>query len=279
MSSGVTQGRAFERTQTMPSFHSPTLDQSEWSTSSSTFITDTEAISRAREAINKEDLRRRELQPYSKTLIESAPRIRGSSPALGDGLYFQSDGIDQDDMDWEGEGSTAENGVHGKSSSGSRARSKKRRATAEPEDDEGDATDVDDDDLPESGRASGLGLINGASGTRSSLPVASMSNLDDFPPVFTSPEISQPELFSNHSSSSDIKLRPPGLREAPVGRPTRGMPRMLGKTMSAPVGQLGRFDAARLEARGSGLRGQGMQVDDEMEDGFDVTGWAASEEF
>ena len=84
---------------------------------------------------------------------------------------------------------------------------------------------------------------------------------DDFPPVFTSPRISQPELFAP-------KVVPPRL--------VRNMPgRSLGKTVSAPVGRLGRYGKV-------GQSGTDLSAGDEdvgMEDGFDVSEWAASEDF
>ena len=89
-------------------------------------------------------------------------------------------------------------------------------------------------------------------------PSMSTTN-DDFPPVFRSPEITLPELY----------VRPV---QMPLnGRKTKGMPgrtRGFGKTVSAPVGKVG-WGA-----------GGGMEVDRvEVEDGFDVREWAASEEF
>jgi hypothetical protein len=82
--------------------------------------------------------------------------------------------------------------------------------------------------------------------TNPGLAGASSSTADDFPAVFATPGISEPKLFS----------RP--------ARELRGMPgrKSLGKTVSAPVG---------------GLWGGGMEVDEE--DGFDVSQWAASEDF
>lgn len=85
----------------------------------------------------------------------------------------------------------------------------------------------------------------------------------DFPPVFTSPQITQPELFSAQKGGLPSRL-------------VRGMPgRTLGKTVSAPVGGLGRWGGL------SGTGGEGMDVDGEAkgEDGFDVSDWAASENF
>ena len=74
---------------------------------------------------------------------------------------------------------------------------------------------------------------------------------EDFPSVFADSNMSHPELFS-----------PP--------RATKALPRGLGKTMSMPVG---RFDL------GSRSKDAQMDVDGEEGDGFDVSEWAASEDF
>lgn len=97
----------------------------------------------------------------------------------------------------------------------------------------------------------------------------STANTDEFPAVFTSPQITQPELFMGQ-----------GGRGLP-SRLVKGMPgRMLGKTVSAPVGGLGRWGGVGVG--GVGSAGGGMDVDGVQEggeDGFDVGDWAASENF
>lgn len=84
---------------------------------------------------------------------------------------------------------------------------------------------------------------------------------NDFPPVFTSPQLSIPELYG-----------PQAMGPPPVpARAFAGMPRrQLRPTMSAPVGRLG--------SEQGGLRGFGMQVDADDEDGFDVGDWTADQE-
>ncbi len=126
-------------------------------------------------------------------------------------------------------------------------RDRKRRSS--PAEAEAEATDTEvaeDDEMPE--------LDTSAS---------TSNDADDFPPVFRSPKISQPELFSKP------------VQAVPNGRTVKGLPgkkgRGFGKTVSAPVGGLGNWSGA-----GSGA---GMDVDRGMEDGFDVKEWAASEEF
>lgn len=106
------------------------------------------------------------------------------------------------------------------------------------------------------------------------------SNAEDFPPVFQSPHLTQPELFTSApgpSSRTSTLTGPSGSKSqfavpalpdrALKGLPARG--RMLGKTVSAPVGKLGGWG--------------GMEVDGEeeegVEDGFDVAEWAGSENF
>lgn len=92
------------------------------------------------------------------------------------------------------------------------------------------------------------------------------TSTDDFPTVFQSPKISQPELFS----------RPVRFPVRKTGRTVKGLPgrgkgRVLGKTVSAPV---------RMGGWG-GAGGEGMNIDGQEgeEDGFDISEWAASEKF
>jgi len=81
-------------------------------------------------------------------------------------------------------------------------------------------------------------------------------NGGDFPEVFNSPNLSQPELFQKQTRFAVPQL---------PDRAKRGLParRTLGKTVSAPVGRLG----------------MGMDVDGEQEDGFSIAEWAGKEDF
>ncbi|TXT08874.1 hypothetical protein VHUM_03002 [Vanrija humicola] len=122
------------------------------------------------------------------------------------------------------------------------ARGQKRR---DDDEGEGSGTDVDDDVVLPAPRT----------------PVPVPAN-DDFPTVFTSPVISQPELFAQPGS-----MPPPPL----PGRATRALPRRgFSKTVSAPVGRLGTF---------SGFAAEAGAPEEEEEDGFDVAEWASSENF
>lgn len=88
---------------------------------------------------------------------------------------------------------------------------------------------------------------------------SSIDNGGDFPEVFNSPNLTQPELFQKQT-----RFAVPPLPD----RAKRGLPaRKLGKTVSAPVGRLG----------------MGMDVDGEEEgegeDGFSIAEWAGKEDF
>jgi hypothetical protein len=114
-------------------------------------------------------------------------------------------------------------------------RGKKR--TQEEEEAEEEGTEVDEDEFPRQEK-------------------------DEFPAVFKSPNLSQPELF--HQQPQGRFAVPP----LPSGdRMKRGLParRALGKTVSAPVGRLG--------------MGGGMDVDMDGEDGFSISEWAGKEDF
>ncbi|EIW66417.1 hypothetical protein M231_07525 [Tremella mesenterica] len=102
---------------------------------------------------------------------------------------------------------------------------------------------------------------------------------DDFPPVFVSPKITQPELFAKPifprapgpGSGSGFREGVPGGTGGPgaqrekKGLPSRMMGRQLGKTVSAPV-----FGAwGGMEVDGGEVEG----------DGFDVGEWAKGEDF
>lgn len=92
---------------------------------------------------------------------------------------------------------------------------------------------------------------------------------EEFPPVFQSPNLSQPELYHNQQNQRQQQTRTrfavPDLPSS--DRMKRSLParRVLGKSVSAPVGRLG-FG--------------GMDVDEgEGEDGFDISEWAGKEDF
>ncbi|KAL1405786.1 hypothetical protein Q8F55_007462 [Vanrija albida] len=136
------------------------------------------------------------------------------------------------------------------------ARGMKRR-----DEDEGSGTDVDEDVVVDEAPATPVN------------PAAS-----DFPPVFKSPVISQPELYAAPGS-----MPPPPL----PGRATRSLPRRgFTKTVSAPVGRLGTFSGMDVDlpfvvgapgVAGFAPSGLAAPLGTEEEDGFDVSDWASSE--
>lgn len=137
-------------------------------------------------------------------------------------------------------------------------RGQKRRE----DDEEGSGTDVDDD------------VVLPAPST----PITAAA-ADDFPAVFTSPVISQPELFVRPAPGS---MAPPPL----PGRATRSLPRRgFSKTVSAPVGRLGTFSGMDVDmpfvvGAPAGFAAEGAEAPEEQEeDGFDVSEWASSENF
>ena len=112
-----------------------------------------------------------------------------------------------------------------------------KRVQEDQEEDEG--TEVDEDEFQDPST-----IDNGA----------------DFPEVFNSPNLSQPELFQKQTRFAVPQLPDRAKRSLPARR-------TLGKTVSAPVGRLG--------------MGMGMDVDGEGEgeDGFSIAEWAGKEDF
>ncbi|ORY22588.1 hypothetical protein BCR39DRAFT_487791 [Naematelia encephala] len=192
----VSQGRTFDRTQSFPVSNSFQPSQ--------TFMTDAQARTQAEAIIVKEELKARELRPFSslESTSVSVPRQRGSSPEIpGSQEKLQFD--------------------IGARSSPVKSRGVKRREEPDESEDSGGGNDTeveeDRDDEPDMTRASG-------------------STSDDFPPVFNSPKISEPRLFGNNQTSAFPS-------RGQLGRLTKALPgRGWGKTMSAPVGSLGGMD-------------------------------------
>ena len=186
-------------------------------------MTNQETFQHAQRVIQKDAARQNELKPYALT-SDSVPQPRSSPPMQSRSLSFNGDGIDEVNAEAPQRREPARRGRTGMTPS------KKRK-------DEGSDTEVEaeEEDVP-------------------ALTFAeSSTSVSEFPPVFTSPRITQPDLFA------------PAARTLP-SRLLKGMPgRNLGKTVSAPVGTM------------SGWGGGGMEV--EEEDGFDVSEWAANEEF
>jgi hypothetical protein len=180
--------------------------------------------------INKEAWRAstRELQPYGSTSSSSLDEVKERRASTGQ-------------------------------QEGERERQKVRfdqrgvKRTQEEEEEEGEGTEVDEDEFQDP-----------ASITfdHTNQNQAQGRGQDEFPPVFQSPNLSQPELFHNNQQRQ-TRFAVPDLPD----RMKRNLParRALGKSVSAPVGRLG-FG--------------GMDVDQEDgEDGFDISEWAGKEDF
>lgn len=260
----MAQGRTFDRTQSYPVIsHSDPFDPIPQAPLSG-FMTSQQTYQHAERTLLADEARRRELRPYADTTLSPPPgdtpipstadasssRRRSPSPRATLRLDFSPDAMDaQGAMVEVGQG-----GKHAARRTRSREfiKAKKRKddgSDTETDGDEADPTGLDDDVA--------IDMESDHTFTAGDVPTAPDQ---DFPPVFQSPQISQPELFA-----------PPPSRALP-SRLVRNMPgRQLGKTVSAPVGGLGRF--GRLPPQPLG--------DEEMdvEDGFDVSEWAASEEF
>jgi hypothetical protein len=130
------------------------------------------------------------------------------------------------------------------------------KRTQEEEEEEEEGTEVDEDEYQD---PSSIDLDDTQQGGVG-------GGGDEFPPVFKSPNLTQPELF-HRPRPMPTRFAVPQLPD----RATKGLParRGLGKTVSAPVGRLG-------------FGGGGMDVDEgqgEGEDGFDVSEWAGNEDF
>ena len=185
-------------------------------------MTNQETFQHAQRIIQKDVARQNELKPYALT-SDSVPQPRSSPPMQSRSLSFNGEGIDDINPEVPAQRRPAQSERPGM------AVSKKRK-------DEGSDTEVDDDAevVPELTFAE------------------SSTSINDFPPVFSSTQITQPDLFA------------PAARNLP-SRLLKGMPgRNLGKTVSAPVGRMGAWDGEAMETE---------------EDGFDVSEWAANEEF
>lgn len=253
-------------------------------------FTASQAIVHAESIIRKDEMRQRELRPYASNegvdALALSPRgggagartsssaAGGSPDRMGRRLTFGADG--EVAMD-EAVGAASTRGGPG-AGGGNRGESVqmvpgKKRSQEDDEDDVGDtATEVDEDEDQDMSMPD---LVHGSGSTVN----------DDFPQVFSSPQISHPQLFARpaaslglggHSSSSAFgsgsgAMGPPPVPSRFGARAVKAMPgRTLAKTVSAPVR----------------LGGWGMDVDVDVDgqsggvgDGFDVSEWAKGEDF
>lgn len=196
-------------------------------------------LARAHDLISKERLRERELQPFGSLSPSVQP----------------SDDVNALSLSPRSRQARLHFGPGGQVDELALARGTKRNTLApdaEGDEDDGEATDTDS---PPATRAQNLPAVD--------LPNVS----NDFPPVFSSANLTHPELFTPGSMGP-----PPVPSRLTKGLPTRGgmvsdmNGRGLSKAASAPVGRLG------------GAFALGMDVDD-GEDGFDVTEWAQNTQF
>ncbi|KAK4685559.1 hypothetical protein P7C73_g4589, partial [Tremellales sp. Uapishka_1] len=215
------------------------------------FLTDSEARANAQQIMSKEQLKARELQPYSQTVdgLSLSPRGGGGREEKRRLRFTEGEDGDIEVLeDWETSPSRSRSKAQPYARPTLKASTKRRSSPQQPDEDEGEATETEDDPLD------------------ASVPGMSFASVDhDFPPVFKTPSLTLPELHHAHPAEKPTQ-------QPPVNRLLKGLPgrRGLGKTMSAPVGKLG----------GGGRWGGGMDVDmEEEEDGFSVSDWAGKEDF
>ncbi|WRT67521.1 uncharacterized protein IL334_004493 [Kwoniella shivajii] len=244
--------RGFERTQSVPSH---VLSNS--ALPNSGFTTALDAMSHAHGIISKEAIRSKELQPFSSYGSDENRDVDGlslSPRGQNRKLKFGENGevIEENEGQLFPFSSTSKEG----SSKTSLAAARKRRSSpAEPTSDT--ETEIDDEEETYTHPV------------HTNLPITT----SDFPPVFQSPALTQPELFDATKSTSASHSYGNGhsreLRALPGARKSG-----FGKAMSAPVGR---------------LNGWGMDIDMSShgeatsaaaeEDGFDIKEWAESEQF
>jgi hypothetical protein len=244
------------------------------------FVTHSQAMAQAQGIISREDLRRRELKPYSSADSDDIRALalanREGSPEKGRRrLTFGADGsVSMEGESVLGSAAAPDFGMPMQMVQGR----KRGKAEADADGGEGDeAAQDDDEEKTEVDEEEFASRAEGFSGSGSTL-------VDEFPPVFASPAITHPELFDSPAGSPlpsaagagtggaggfGLMLPPPvppaGARK--VHRPFANRSgRMLTKTVSAPVHMLNT----------NALNG-GMEVDDALPDGFDVAEWAKAE--
>jgi hypothetical protein len=229
---------SFARTSTAPvvSFNAPAPGG---------FQTSHEIMEQARGIVNIEAWRSstRELRPYGSTSSIDPNQDQAPNQGLGEGS-----GSNRRFSAGAGEGAMAGEIF------GGRERGMKRAQEVEEEDEEG--TEVDEDEFQPHAQDQHQEREQGT---------------NDFPPVFASPNLSQPELFHQnahaHGQMKQTRFAVPALPRD--DRMKRALParRVLGKSVSAPVGRLG------------GGMDVDMNMEDGVEDGFDISEWAGKEDF
>ena len=239
---------AFQRTSTAPvSFNTPSFGSSSSSTAfglgaGNGFQTTHEIMQEAKGIVNKEAWRRstRELQPY------------GSGSDLG----TESDADTDTAAGGGGVGGSNVNQGAGKV-----AWDRGMKRTNQPDDEDEEGTEVDEDETAPT--------MDDTSAVNHYHQPQAGAGQDEFPPVFQSPNLTQPELFHRPNFPSQQHQRNTNQPQPQTGRLTRGLParsgRTLGKTVSAPVGSLWGGGDVDMDTEGQG------------EDGFDIAEWAKEE--
>ncbi|OCF38304.1 hypothetical protein I317_07935 [Kwoniella heveanensis CBS 569] len=282
--------RAFERTQSFPAH---VLSNS--STPNTGFQTALDAFAHAQGIINKEALRAKELQPFYSSALGSGSSsdvdgLSLSPRGANRRLKFGADGeVEEEELEG-GNGQLFPGSGLGQGRALGKTREeihltaarKRRSSPAEPTSDT--ETEIGDDDEAEHDtQFSGSAFTNHPSGLGS----YNHSGVSDFPPVFKSPAMTHPELFGNTAATS--RAFPSAFKgvNAAGARELRGLPGArkigFGKTMSAPVGQLGGSGGWGVDVDmgtdNSDGGGAGAVANGGGEDGFDIKDWAENEQF
>ncbi|KAK6903341.1 hypothetical protein I204_07517 [Kwoniella mangroviensis CBS 8886] len=247
--------RAFERTQSVPSH---VLSSS--ALPNAGFTTALDAMSHAHGIISKEALRSGELQPFYSGGSDENKNVDGlslSPRGRNRRLKFNENGEVEEEVD-EPLFPSSRSALETREVTHLTAARKRRSSPAEPTSDTETEIGDEDEDTP------------------SFAPVSTFtSNASDFPSVFKSPAMTQPELFGPTGSTSKAF---PSAFKGVNARELRGLPgaRKLGfgKAMSAPVGSLGGWGMDVDMSSGGD-----QQVDGGDEDGFDIKEWAENEQF
>lgn len=254
---GVARGhRSFDRTQSVPNL----VIGNSAAPPMSSFASTHDVMQHARGVINKELMRARELQPFGSTSSTSsdvdALDLEGVEDKRTRRLRFGPDGEVEEIHE---QGSSKGNVGFKKGTKIEDATlvpSRKRRSSpAEPEGSDTETDDIDEDELQ---------------------PSVTFNTVDSvFPPVFTSPAITHPELFGPLPGSSSAANDLDNAAKTTGDRQFKGLPgggRKLGwqKAASAPVIGLRRWGDMDVDGE--------EEIKDEaknesLEDGFEFNNW------
>ncbi|OXM78034.1 hypothetical protein C364_04461 [Cryptococcus neoformans Bt63] len=254
--------RSFDRTQSVPNL----VIGNSAAPPMSSFTSTHDAMQHARGVINKELMRARELQPFGSTSSTSsdvdALALEGAEEHKRTRrLLFGPDGEVAEVFEQGNVKGKVDFGKGTKTEDATLVPSRKRRSSpAEPEGSDTETDDIDDDE-------------DGQAERQPSITFNTVESV--FPPVFTSPAITHPELFGPLPGSSSTADNHDDAVKTTAARQFKGLPagkRKLGwqKSASAPVIGLQRWgdmdvdgeEETRFEARNESL-----------EDGFEFNNW------